>query len=239
MGNPAYLTTLEGVAVADLTSGEHLTSNAFNFRGRLQEYSFFEARVEVQCLGEADAIYFYFGGSRVPSDENDVQSGAFIISTNTYWATFQMQLATPYLSEVIKFNIPTGVWVPMVVQYTSNSRDQSFYVQASISGTIVMSTTVVGAGSFLNSELGTNWGIGARSGEISGYFSFRQLQVDTGAAYCGAGLVSSCQAGSYSAGDDGELCLTCSAGHYMQFAGATSAAYCWPCAPGTYTSTLG
>ena len=150
-----------------------------------------------------------------------------------------MQLATPYVSKVADFNIARGVWTPMVVQYSLNSSDQSFSVQASISGAIIISTTVVSAGSFLNSGLGINWGLGARTGGLTGFFLFRELQVDFGASYCGAGLVSNCQAGSYSADDDSDSCVSCPAGYYTQIAGATSQASCWQCLPGTYTSQAG
>ena len=228
-------------AVAQLISGTGSTSNAFNFRGRLQEYNYFKASFDILCFGTADAIYFYFGASSIPVDETDISSGALIIGVSIYNFVVEMKHQNPAIDIETDFYIQSGVWTPIVVQYTMNSTDLSFTVDVSVSGSPLISSSRVSAGPWVNSISGMNWGIGARTGLFSGFFSFKHLQVDTGASYCGAGLVSNCSAGSYLAEGAADLnsCVPCTAGWYIQLEGATSAAFCRMCPAGTYSCQEG
>ena len=186
-------------------------ANGFNFIGRLQDYDAFTATYEVKCSGNADAIFFYFGGVIEPSTEWDSSSAAFEVANNIYiYNTYsdgsgQRVVATLTAGDIaIKqdsvFNSNTGSWIPMSVQY--NRTASSFTVKVSAQGTLLLSSVVTGASAWFSGSSGSNWGIGARAGGLSGIFSFRRLQVIGSMNQANPCL--SCIAGTYSttAGDD-------------------------------------
>ena len=213
------------------------TSNAFDFRELLQQQSAFEASYQIFCDQIADAIYFYFGGASIPLNENDLSSGAFLISVSIYHNVAAMKLQYPMVDVEQSFDPMLGAWLPVVIRYHQNING-SFTVFASISN-LNISVTVENASVWLNSRAGSHWGIGARAGGLEGYFAFRMLQLDQGAIPCSLVMRSNCSAGSYSSYSGPETCLPCSAGSFSSVEGATSAAECISCQPGTFADLPG
>jgi hypothetical protein len=155
------------------------TANAFNFRGLLQNHGFFSATFQIKCSGTADAIYFYFGGSSAPIKESDTASGAFIVGLSVYHNWFQAFMD----SSSVNINQPyipiLGSWISVNIQYIRIS-NTSFTVSVIAGGSPVLASTVVNANTWLSSQSRDYWGIGARTGDSSGTFSFTTLEVKAG-----------------------------------------------------------
>ena len=222
---------------AYLVQGTAHTSNAFDLRELLQQQRAFEASYQIYCDQLADAIYFYFGGTSIPLHENDLSSGAFIISLSIYNNVVAMKLQSPIVDVEQSFNPALETWLPVVIRYHQNFNG-SFTVFASIS-TLDITTTVENASGWLNPAAGSHWGIGARAGGLPGYFVFRMLQVDQGPIRCSPFLQSNCSAGFYSSDSESESCLPCLAGSFSSVEGATSADECTSCQPGTFADLIG
>ena len=186
------------------------TSNAFNFIGRLQDYESFTATYDVKCSGGADAIYFYFGGVTEPKTESDSSCMAFEVANDLYNGVrvlTSLQAGDINLYEYSPFNSNTDSWITMSVTYTKNV--SSFTVNVFAQGALLLTTQVPEAGNWLSSLSGSYWGIGARTGGVTGNFSFRRLQVVANMSVTEAELP----------------CYSCSAGTYSSNSGNTSDAY--------------
>ena len=87
-------------AQAVLTTSYSNQDNAFNFNGRLQDYSSFTASYNVWCSGSGNAIYFYFGGTSPAIDEGTcsgcggLSSNSIIISNNLYTRSITLGSST-------------------------------------------------------------------------------------------------------------------------------------------------
>ncbi len=182
-GIAASVEVVQGSTVAKLTSGFTSTSNAFEYRSRLQDNVFFLATFSVLCSGDADAIYFYFGGTGTPVTEGDVSGSACLIGISLYNNLLEINLNDPPVNTRLNYNVKsqTGTWIPMTIMYNRTS-DSSFAIRVAAHGSTELSTsvTISNAGSWLLSASSDYWGIGARTGAVTGTFWFKDLEVLAG-----------------------------------------------------------
>ena len=241
-GLPYFLYDTVGLAtVAQMTNATVSTSNAYSVRGRLQEYGFFEVKFEISIYGRTNALYFFFGGDYVPQNNTDLLSRAFFVS---FEDPDVVQMTMGYSFDLIvnkasTFNLVKNVWIPVTIQYIRNGVDHSFTVAVSVYESLVLKAENVNADWWSSSTSGSFWGIGAQNDKFAGSFSFKLLDVDTGATYCGAGILSSCATGTYSLEVGSDTCVACPIGSYSSREGATSDASCSACLPGTYSNIMG
>ena len=158
------------------------TSNAFNFIGRLQDYESFTESVS-SCMAFEVA--------------NDLYNGVRVLTS--------LQAGGISLYEYSPFNSNTDSWITMSVIYTKNV--SSFTVNVFAQGALLLTTKVPVAGNWLSSLSGSYWGIGARTGGVTGNFSFRRLQVVANMSVTEAELSCySCSAGTYSSNPGNTPC---------------------------------
>jgi hypothetical protein len=223
-GSAASMGIMDGRTVAWLTNGTTFTSNAFDFRGRLQDYGLVLVKFSIRFTGSADAIYFYFGGTRVPEHEVDTSnSTACIISLSLFSNQILARMNDPPLNLNFNYDLQSqvGTWSPVEISYYRAS-DTSFSVRATVSGSTVFSNlvTVQNAGTWLTSGSGDHWGIGARTGLNTAVFLFKDIAVATGQVF------------TIKIIENFEKII----GYCCLLAGATS---CRACTAGTYLTTTG
>ena len=239
---------LEGLGVdteAILIYNEKVASDAFNFNGHLQQYGVFAAQFQVRWYWYSypnamffNTMFFYFGGAAIPSDGNDMSTGAFMIVLSFSSGNVEMKMNNPAVWNTKKFDSNIQDWTAVEIEYNQNISDGSFTVLVRISGCLTMTTTVHNASAWIYDLAGENWGVGSNAGIGGGFAAFRKLQVTTGALQCIKGNFSSCSIGSYSIDPASEICLPCLAGSFSTMYGATSNV-CISCLPGTYSNQAG
>ena len=179
--------------IATLTTSQRDQDNAFNFKGRLQDYSSFLVTYDVLCTGPqssyGNGIYFYFGGTSPPDDEGNCgncvggQSNAIIISNDVYAGGIFLYYGPGEIEYSAMFNSYTNTWITMSVQYFQYSKS-TVTIIVSANSEVIINQTITGMQSWFSSISGSDWGFAARCGDAVGTFSFSQLQanaVQTGA----------------------------------------------------------
>ncbi len=172
-------------------SGTPSTVNSFYFRGRLQDFSYFQSTYDVLCSGTADEIHFFFGGQRVPNNGFDGTSEAFLVANDIYLGRHNTGLTTNFPGnqriaatlhsgrnsafQDVAYDSNTGSWITMTVTYTRGI--SSFTVSVSAQGVPLLSTVVTGGNAWIENTSGDYWGIGAYCGALTANFYFRNLRV--------------------------------------------------------------
>ena len=176
-----------------LTTSYSNQDNAFNFNGRLQDYSSFTASYNVLCSGQGNAIYFYFGGTSPAVDEGTcggcggLSSNSIIISNNLY--TQSITLASSTVTKSVTYNSNTNAWISMTVQCTQQSAS-SLTVTVTANSAVILTQTITGLSTWFSSTSGSNFGIGARCGAATANFAFSNLQIKTGMNLIGGNCTS-------------------------------------------------
>jgi hypothetical protein len=188
-------------------------SNAFTFVGRIQDLVSFQADYEVYCTGGADAIFFYFGAQSPPATEENSESfHAFTVANSIFtgrnYPSGSGQMVVSYQSDLDVLDYTPFVstmysWIPMRVTYSRSGSSITVSVEAQ--GSLMLTTVVGDASAWLVNQSGSYWGIAARTGAVSGTFSFRRLSVQASdctylglACLLGSCNLDSCGARTYS-----------------------------------------